>query len=68
MIGKAPVRIRPDNRPAYGYLQDAIAELCREGTLRPGPRTLFDAYRASGFSVTLAGEAWLSDPDATNRR
>ena len=60
MIGKRPGASQPDDREAYRYLLDAVAELVREGVLRLGPRSPFDAFRASGYSVTIVGEAWLA--------
>ena len=53
----------PGDDASYRFFLDAVAELVREGRLRPGPRGLLDPYRASGFSVTASGEAWLADAE-----
>ena len=50
----------PDDASSSRFLLDAVAELVREGTMRPGPLNLQEPIRGSGFSVTLAGEAWLA--------
>jgi hypothetical protein len=54
----------PETVASYRFFLDAVASLLLDGILRPGPRGLLDPVRASGFSVTTAGEAWLARDDA----
>ena len=50
----------PGDAASTRFLLDGLSELVREGVMRAGPLDLRDAFRASGFSVTVAGEAWLT--------